>query len=95
MATITGVNDASATADPLTVTVPADEALMLTAAQLEDGGEGLEGALGDGEGKWCLTVEFDNPLTVMSLLESPASPTSLPPQDRKPSWERGRLARTA
>ncbi len=72
MATITGVDDAGAASKPLTVTVPAGEALTLTAAQLEDGGEGLEGALGDGHGKWRLTVAFDNPLTVMSLLESPA-----------------------
>ncbi len=72
MATITGVDDAGAASEPLTATVPAGEALTLTAAQLEDGSEGLEGALGDGEGKWRLTVAFDNPLTVMSLLESPA-----------------------
>ncbi len=72
MATITGVDHAGAASEPLTVTVPAGEALTLTAAQLEAGGEGLEGALGDGEGKWRLTVAFDNPLTVMSLLESPA-----------------------
>ena len=72
MATITGVDDAGAAADPLTVTVPAGEALTLTATQLEDGDEGLEGALGDGDGQWRLTVAFDNPLTVMSLLESPA-----------------------
>ena len=72
MATITGVDDAGTTAEPVTVTVPAGEALTLTAAQLEDGGAGLEGALGDGDGKWRLTVAFDNPLTVMSLLESPA-----------------------
>ena len=72
LATITGVDDAGAAAEPVTVTVPAGEALTLTAAQLEDGGEGLEGALGDGDGKWRLTVEFDNPLTVMSLMESPA-----------------------
>ena len=71
-ATITGVDDAGAASEPATVTVPAGEALTLTAAQLEDGGAGLEGALGDGEGKWRLTVEFDNPLAVMSLLESPA-----------------------
>ena len=71
-ATITGVDDAGAAAEPVTVTVPANEALTLTAAQLEDGDEDLEGALGDGAGKWHLTVAFDNPLTVMSLLESPA-----------------------
>ncbi len=72
MATITGMDDAGAASEPLTATVPAGEALTLTAAQLEDGDEGLEGALGDGDGKWRLTVEFDNPLTVMSLMESPA-----------------------
>ncbi len=72
MATITGVDDTGAASEPLTVTVPAGEALTLTAAQLEDGDEGSEGALGDGHGKWRLTVEFDNPLAVMSLLESPA-----------------------
>ena len=72
MATITGVDDAGAASEPVTVTVPAGEALTLTAAQLEDGGEGLEGALGDGDGMWRLTVAFDNPLTVMSLMESPA-----------------------
>ncbi len=72
LATITGVDNAGAASEPLTVTVPAGEALTLTAAQLEDGDEGLEGALGDGHGNWRLTVAFDNPLTVMSLLESPA-----------------------
>ncbi len=72
MATINGVDDAGAEAGPLTVMVPAGEALTLTAAQLEAGDEGLEGALGDGEGQWRLTVSFDNPLTVMSLLEGPA-----------------------
>ena len=72
MATINGVDDAGVEAGPLTVMVPAGEALTLTAAQLEAGGEGLEGALGDGEGQWRLTVSFDNPLTVMSLLENPS-----------------------
>ena len=71
-ATINGVDDAGAEAEPVTVMVPAGEALTFTAAQLEAGGEGFEGALGDGEGQWRLTVSFDNPLTVMSLLESPA-----------------------
>ena len=71
-ATITGVDDAGAAAEPVTITVPAGEALTLTAAQLERGAESLEGALGEGDGKWRLTVEFDNPLTVMSLMESPA-----------------------
>ncbi len=71
-ATITGLDDAGAEAGPVVVTVPAGEALTLTAVQLEQGGEGLNGALGAGAGKWRLTVAFDNPLVVMSLMESPA-----------------------
>ena len=71
-ATITGLDDAGAEAGPVVVTVPAGEALTLTAVQLEQGGEGLNGALGTGAGKWRLTVAFDNPLVVMSLMESPA-----------------------
>ena len=71
-ATINARDDAGAEAGPVSVTVPAGEALTLTAAQLENGGEGIDGALGDGEGKWRLTVAFDNPLVVMSLMESPA-----------------------
>ncbi len=72
LATITARDDAGAEAGPVSVTVPAGEALTFTAAQLENGGEGIDGALGDGEGKWRLTISFDNPLTAMSLMESPA-----------------------
>ena len=52
-------------------TVPAGAAGSFTAAQLESGSEGLSGALGDGTGKWRLSVESDEELVVMSLLESP------------------------
>ena len=48
------------------------EARTLTAAQLESGdGEGLSGALGDGEGRWRLSVSADTAIEVMSLLASP------------------------
>ena len=50
--------------------VPAGEALTLTAAELEAGGPEFDGALGDGDGKWRLTVTADAPITVMSLLRS-------------------------
>ena len=43
---------------------------MLTAQQLESG-DGVEGALGHGTGKWRLEVASDAPLQAMSLLESP------------------------
>ena len=67
---VTGVDDAGVAGGEVRLTVPAGEARTLTAALLEAGGEGLEGALGDGTGKWRLTVASDNPVTVMSLLES-------------------------
>ena len=38
---------------------------------LESGAEGLDGALGDGAGKWQLTIESDSPVAAMSLLRSP------------------------
>ena len=52
-------------------TVPAGAARSFTATQLEAGAEGLTGTLGDGTGKWRLSVESDEEITVMSLLESP------------------------
>ncbi|MYE12964.1 MAG: hypothetical protein F4X99_15190 [Gammaproteobacteria bacterium] len=42
-----------------------------SAADLESGGAGLEGALGDGAGKWELAVAADPSVFVMSLLQSP------------------------
>jgi len=36
---------------------------------LESGGAGFEGSLGDGAGKWRLTVSSAAPLAVMSLVE--------------------------
>ena len=35
-------------------------------------GKGLAGGIGDGKGKWRLTVSSDEPVTVQSLLETPA-----------------------
>ena len=69
MATIEGVDDAGRAGGTVNVTVPAGEALWLSASELEQGGDGFEGSLGDGEGKWRLTVSSAAPLTVMSLVE--------------------------
>ena len=46
----------------------------ITAAELENGSseKGLAGGIGDGKGKWRLTVLSDEPVTVQSLLETPA-----------------------
>ena len=53
------------------LTIPAGAARTYTSAQLEEGGTGLRGRLGDGAGKWRLTVDSDQPVSVMSLLASP------------------------
>ena len=42
-----------------------------TAAELETGGSGMQGRLGDGDGKWRLAIESARPIVVMNLLSSP------------------------
>ena len=69
---IRGVDDGGVSpGDAVRTTVPAGAARTFTAAQLEAGADGLDGALGDGAGKWRLIVESGQPLVVMSLLKSP------------------------
>ena len=71
-ATVGGIDDDGAPgAGEVRLTVPAGGARTVSAAELESGGAGLEGALGDGRGKWRLTVESDAPVVAMSLLRSP------------------------
>ena len=53
------------------VSVPAAAARSYTAAELEAGGGDLQGALEDGAGKWQLIVESEQPVMVLSLLNSP------------------------
>ena len=68
---ITGVDD-QGRAPPLgavQLTLGAGTARMLTASQLENGGSGISGRLGAGEGKWRLSVSADRPIQVMSLLQ--------------------------
>ena len=52
------------------IEVPAGTAHRLAAPDLESG-EDLRGGLGDGKGKWRLTVDSEQPVLVMSLLASP------------------------
>ena len=68
--TITGLDDRGAQSGTVTLALAAMSAATFTSAQLEAGGEGLAGSLGDGYGKWRLRVESDVPLAVMSLVES-------------------------
>ena len=69
---VAGIDDAGASpGEVLRVSVPAEEAVTLTAARLESGGGGSRGSLGDGSGKWRLHVDSEQPVIVMSLLSSP------------------------
>ena len=70
-ATVTGVDDGGDGSGTVTLTVPAGAALSFTSAELEAGGDGFAGSLGDGVGKWRLRVRSDEPIAVMSLLETP------------------------
>ena len=70
--TIAGVDgDGASPGTEVAATVPARASRMLSARELEAGGAGFDGALGDGAGKWRLTVKADRPILVMSLLSSP------------------------
>ena len=70
--TIGGVDDAGASPGTEVVAqVRAGASLLLSADDLEKGGSGLTGALGDGQGKWRLRVRSTGELSVMSLMASP------------------------
>ena len=64
-------DDGALSDDAVTLTLPIREARSLTAEQLEQGDPGFNGRLGDGEGKWRLTISADRPIEVMSLLQNP------------------------
>ena len=74
--TITGIDDEGNTrpGSDLTFDLPYISVKEITAAELENGSsvKGLAGGIGDGKGKWRLTVSSDEPVTVQSLLETPA-----------------------
>ena len=69
---IHGTDDSGTAAGPVRFTLPAGEARSFSTRTLEEGGAGLEGALGDGQGKWRLDIEADRDLQVMSLIENPS-----------------------
>ena len=65
--TITGVDDGGAPGvNSMTATVPVNGATSISAADAEDMG------LGDGAGKWSLMVMSDQPIQVMSLMDTPS-----------------------
>ena len=69
--TIRGVDDRGRRAGPVRLSIPARAARTVSAADLESGGVGLTGSLGDGTGKWRLEVQADRPIMALSLLATP------------------------
>ena len=70
--TIRGIDsNGKSPGDTVVVTVPASRSVTLDAKALEEGGDGFEGTLGDGASKWRLEVESEQPILVMSLMQSP------------------------
>ena len=69
---ITGVDDkgSGAPLGEVRLHLGAGRARMLSAQQLEQG-DGVAGRLGDGTGKWRLSVSAERPIQVMSLLQLP------------------------
>ena len=69
---IEGLDDKGRSPDEVVeVTVPAGASRMLSAAELESGGDDFTGALGTGSGKWQLMVSSNHVIEVMSLISSP------------------------
>ena len=64
------VDDQGGNAGPVTLTLPAGESRTVSAFDLENGARGLNGALGDGAGKWRLLITAGSAVVGMSLLES-------------------------
>jgi archaellum component FlaF (FlaF/FlaG flagellin family) len=73
--TIQGIDDtgASAPVGAVSLTLPAESAIDLSSVDLEGGNtsKGLGGKLGNGSGKWALTVNATAPIKAMSLLRDP------------------------
>ena len=67
---IEGVDDQGNNAGPVGLTLPVGESRTLSAFDLENGAQGLTGAIGDGAGKWHLFITARRSVVGMSLLES-------------------------
>ena len=68
--TIRGTDDLGGGPSEAVAEVPTGAAREWTAAELESGMR-LEGALGEGEGKWRLEISSDRTVQVLSLIENP------------------------
>ena len=73
--TVSGVDDAGDPAPGGTVrfSLRPHASVQIDARDLERGGAGMTGALGDGAGKWRLDVTANEPLLVMGMVRSAAA----------------------
>lgn len=70
--TIAGRDDAGrpAPGGQVSLSLEANRAMEISAQELQGGASGLTGSLGDGAGKWQLSIAADRPIYAMSLMES-------------------------
>ncbi|MYF29911.1 MAG: hypothetical protein F4029_04595 [Gammaproteobacteria bacterium] len=69
--TVHGIDDTGTRSADVQAIVPAGATRTYSAAQLENGADGLTDAMGSGSGKWQLLAASDAPIHAMSLLQSP------------------------
>ncbi len=67
---ISGLDDAGNPGGVVRLSLAGGSSRTITAQELESG-QGLDGALGNGRGKWRLAIASNAPLAVANLLESP------------------------
>lgn len=68
---VSAIDDSGNSAGPVTFSIAASKVKEVTTTDLESGGAGLTGSLGDGAGKWRMTVTTSGAAEVLSLLEDP------------------------
>ena len=67
---ITGIDDRGSHRN-VQFTLPSKVSKTITSKNLEEGAEGLDGRLGDGQGKWRLKLSSSHSIDVMNIMESP------------------------
>ena len=78
---------------PVSLDIPAGGSRTVGAWELESGGEGLAGMVGDGSGKWQLRLTSSAPIVAMSILRSPTG--HLANLSSAPMRDAGRLPETS
>ena len=69
---LAGVDDAGESGvDVARLTVPGGRRTDVHGQRSLENGQGFRGWIGDGKGKWRLTVDSERPVLIMNLLESP------------------------